>query len=277
MTVLITGGTGKTGRRLADRLRAAGVDVRVAARTPPTGPEGVHFDWNDRKSWAASLDGATAAYLVPPAGGGDVAATIAFIQAAVDRGVRRFVLLSASLLPAGGPGAGQVHAWLRDNAAEWAVLRPSWFMENFSEGQHRATIQDEGRIYSATGDGRVGFIAADDIAATACAALTRATAPDTDLVVTGPAALSYDEAAAILGQVAGRAVTHVRISIEALAARHRAAGLPPAMAAILAGMDGLIASGAEDRTTSCVEDLTGAAPTAFAAFCRANATAWARG
>lgn len=70
---------------------------------------------------------------------------------ALSSGVRRFVLLSASSLEAGGPMMGQVHAYLQSMAPEWAVLRPSWFMQNFSEQQRLATIRDEGAIYSATG------------------------------------------------------------------------------------------------------------------------------
>ncbi|HEV2604757.1 MAG TPA: ergot alkaloid biosynthesis protein, partial [Microvirga sp.] len=64
----------------------------------------------------------------------------------------------------GDPMMGEVHAWLATNAPEWAVLRPSWFMQNFSEGPHGRTIREESAIYSATDTGRVGFISADDIA-----------------------------------------------------------------------------------------------------------------
>ena len=273
MSVLITGGTGKTGRRLAERLVSAGAAVRIAARTPPARADGRRFDWNAPETWAAAVEGVFATYLVPPPGGA-AAAMIDFARFAQDRGCRRFVLLSASLLPAGGPGAGQVHLWLQENAAEWAVLRPSWFMQNFSEGPHRATIRAEGRIYSAAADGKVAFISADDIADVASVLLPAPTAANADLVLTGPAAISYDDVAAVLSQTLGRAVTHVRISVDDLAERHRRAGLIPGVAQILAGMDLLIAGGA-DRTTGEVERITGRAPAAFAAFCQANAQAWA--
>ncbi|HEY3889556.1 MAG TPA: ergot alkaloid biosynthesis protein [Caulobacteraceae bacterium] len=273
MRVLITGGTGKTGRRLAERLRAQGKDVRIATRNPSSAHDR-RFDWGDRATWAPALDGVTAIYLVAPPG--DASPVIDFARQANRDGGRRFVLLSASLLPAGGPGAGQVHQWLIDNAAEWAVLRPSWFMENFSEGPHRATIQSEDRIYSAAADGRVAFIGAEDIAAVARAALTAPKSINADLVLTGPAAISYDQAAAILSRATGREISHVRISAEDLAARHRDRGTPPALAAILAGMDGLIANGAEDRTTGDVEAVSGSKPVAFEAFCRENTDAWTR-
>jgi len=220
-----------------------------------------------------ALDGVSSVYLVAPPSG-DAAAMIDFIRLAVDRGARRFVLLSASLLPAGGPGAGQVHAWLRDNAAEWVVLRPSWFMQNFSEGPHRTTIVEEGRIYSATADGRVAFISADDIANVACAAITGAAALNAD-ILTGPAAISYDEAAAFISQTTGREVVHHRISAAALAARYHDRGIPAVTAQILAGMDAMIAAGAEDRITPNVEAVTGVTSESFARFCQTSASAWA--
>lgn len=94
------------------------------------------------------------------------------LEQAMAIGTRRFVLLSSSQLLPGDPIMGEVHAWLADNALEWAVLRPSWFMQNFSEGPHGQTIRDESTIYSATANGRVGFISADNIAEVAVALLT---------------------------------------------------------------------------------------------------------
>ncbi|MDR3513740.1 MAG: ergot alkaloid biosynthesis protein [Caulobacteraceae bacterium] len=276
MSVLVTGGTGKTGRRLAARLADLGQAVRIAARHPPAGPQGRRLDWSDRDSWDSALEGVSGLYLVPSSVAAEITAMIEFMGLALDRGVRRFVLLSASLLPAGGPGAGLAHQWLRDNAAEWAVLRPSWFMQNFSEGPHRETIRAEDRIYTAAGDGKVAFISADDIAGAACAALTAPRAINTDVILTGPEAISYDTAAAMIGQAIGRAIIHVRLSVDDLAARHRDRGLPPATAQILAGMDTLIAGGAEDRVTTGVETLTGEPPTPFDRFCRQNAQAWRR-
>jgi nucleoside-diphosphate-sugar epimerase len=133
---------------------------------------------------------------------------IDFLELALKRGVSRFVLLSASLLPAGGPAMGQVHLWLEQNAAQWAVLRPSWFMENFSEGHHLRSLREERRIYSATESGRVPFISAEDIAAVAQAALTRENSFNLDFVLTGGEPISYDEVARSIGGAIGRAVSH---------------------------------------------------------------------
>lgn len=274
--VLVTGGTGKTGRRVAEQLSAAGSEVRVASRRGPR-----PFDWFDPDTWDAALDGVTAAYLVPPpggspSGGGDVSgAMIGFVQAAEARGARRFVLLSGSPMPEGGPGAGLTHRWLRENAAEWAVLRPSWFMQNFSEGQHLATIRDEGVIYSATEDGRIPFISANDIAACAVAALTGPEPLNRDFILTGSEPISYDTVARHISEAAGRPIAHRRVSAEELAAWYCSIGRPTLLAQMLGMMDVLIAGGAEDRTTDCVQELTGRAPARFEDFVRASKDVWA--
>lgn len=268
--VLVTGGTGKTGRRVADQLAVAGRDVRIASRSGQQ-----PFDWLDPDTWATALDGVSAVYLVPPPGGDVSAAMIALVQAAMARGARRFVLLSGSPMPEGGPGVGQTHHWLRENTADWAVLRPSWFMQNFSEGQHLTAIRDEGVIYSATEDGRVPFINAEDIAACAVAALTGPAPLNRDFILTGPEPISYDMVARHIGEAAGRPIAHRRVSAEDLAAWYRAIGRPAPLAQMLGMMDTMIAAGAEDRLTGGVLELTGRPPMDFDAFARANGPLWA--
>jgi ergot alkaloid biosynthesis protein len=268
--VLVTGGTGKTGRRVAEQLLAAGSEVRVASRGGPHA-----FDWFDEGAWDAALDGVSAVYLVPPPSAGDIpAAMMAFAQAAVARRVRRFVLLSGSPMPEGGPGVGQTHRWLHENTEDWAVIRPSWFMQNFSEGQHLATIRDEGVIFSATEDGRIPFINADDIAAAAVAALTAPAPLNRDFILTGPQPISYDTVARHISEATGRPITHRRISAEDLAAWYQTNGRPALLAQMLGIMDTMIAGGAEDRVTDDFEVLTGRAPTGFEAFARANRELW---
>jgi ergot alkaloid biosynthesis protein len=276
-SILLTGGTGKTGRRIAAQLADKGIGARIASPTGEgaAGHQGVRFDWLDESTHADALAGISAIYLLAPAGVAEpLPAMQPFLDQALSANVRRFVLLSASSLEEDGPMMGKVHAYLRRNAPEWAVLRPTWFMQNFSEQQHLPTIRDEGRIYSATGDGRVPFIDAADIAAVAVEALTTGTSYNRDLVITGPQALSYDEAAAIIGQAIGRRIEHVRLSEAELARRHQALGLDEAYARTLATMDTAIARGAEDRVTDEVQAVTGRPPKDLASFALQERHAW---
>ncbi|MCA6091094.1 NAD(P)H-binding protein [Streptomyces sp. SCA3-4] len=266
---LVIGATGTTGSRVAARLAAGGRRVKAASRraTPVDGSRPVRFDWDDPTSFAGALEGVDRVYLVPPLGDPDPAAVmLPFLRQARTAGVRRAVLLSSSAIPGGGPAVGQVHQALSGLFDEWAVLRPSWFMQNFTGNHaHARTIRADGTIYTATGDGRVGFVDADDIAAVAVHALTETQAPNTDLLITGPQALSYGDIAAVLTQVTGRTIAHCRLTYEQMRDR-LAADIPSEFAALLAGMDRTIAQGAEDRTTDTVQRLTGRPPRSFRAL-----------
>ena len=265
-TILVTGGTGKTGRRVVRRLHERGVAARVASRSG-SGDDGVRFDWHDRSTFEPALDGVEAIYLVAPV---DTTAMLAamrpFLELALGRGTRRFVLLGASSLESGGPMMGEVHAWLAARVPEWIVLRPSWFMQNFSESHHSLSIRDEGLIRSATGDGRVGFVDAEDIAAVAVEALLAPATASGERVLTGPEALSYDDVARLVGEALGREVRHERLEPDVLASALRGFGVDAGLARLLAKMDASIAAGSEDRVTDGVWSVTGHPSGSFDAF-----------
>lgn len=273
-TILVTGGTGKTGSRVAEQLWANWVVPRIGTRNPKD--EGsVRFDWKDPSTFAAAFENVGAVYLVAPTDTVDsLQAMQPGLEAALEAGVKRFVLLSASSLEEGGPMMGAVHGWLRKHAAEWVVLRPTWFMQNFSELHHRDPIREDSAIYTATDDGRVGFIDADDIAACAVAMLVAPTVENSDYILTGPEAISYDVVAETLSDELGRRIAHHRLTVDGLAARHRDQGLPEDYATTLSAMDGAIAAGSEDRVTANVQELTGRSPVSITEFVRRNAGAW---
>ncbi|MFG1665126.1 NAD(P)H-binding protein [Streptomyces sp. Y7] len=268
-TTLVIGATGTTGRRVTARLVAEGRRVKAAGRTatPVDGAEAVRFDWHEPTTWGEAVADVDRAYLVPPIGSSEPAAVmLPFLRKARAAGTRRAVLLSSSAIPVGGPSVGTVHEELPGLFDEWAVLRPSWFMQNFTgHTPHARTIRESGEIWTASGEGRVGFVDAEDIAAVAVRALTDEHAPDTDLILTGPQALSYGDVADTLTEVTGRPVAHRHLTFEELRDRW-AAEIPLEFATMLAGMDRAIAGGAEDRTTDTVERLTGRAPGTFRAF-----------
>ena len=89
---LVLGGTGKTGRRVVERLAARGIPTRVGSRSgePP-------FDWEDRSTWAPVLEGVRSAYVsyYPDLAVPGAAETVgSFAELAVQSGVRRLVLLA---------------------------------------------------------------------------------------------------------------------------------------------------------------------------------------
>ena len=268
-TTLVIGASGTTGSRVVAQLIAAGHCAKAASRhtTPVPGAAPVRFDWHDPSTHAAALAGVDRVYLIPPPADSDPAAVmVPFLRQARAAGVHRAVLLSSSAIPAGGPAVGVVHQALPDLVEQWTVLRPSWFMQNFTgTHEHAVSIREHGSILTATGSGRVGFIDAEDIASVAVHALTAEHAPGTDLVLTGPETLSYDDIAAIMTEVTGRLVVHCSLSYEQMRDR-LAAEIPEEFAAMLAGMDRAIAQGSEDRVTDAVQRLTGRPARTFRAF-----------
>jgi uncharacterized protein YbjT (DUF2867 family) len=261
--VLVTGASGTTGSRVAARLAGRGIAVRAAGRSGA-----VRFDWYDPGTHAGALAGVDRMYLVPPVRDPEPQAVmLPFLDLARAAGVRRAVLLSNSLVPAGGPMTGTVHKAIADTFGEWAVLRPSWFMQNVIGGHaHAASIRATSAIATSAGSGRAGFVDAGDIAQVAVETLMAPAAVNTDLILTGPESLSYDDVAAILTETSGRAITHKRLDPADQPAYYEALGVPGFTARFLAGMDWVIASGAEDRTTDTVKRMAGAPPRSFRDF-----------
>jgi len=270
--VLVVGASGTTGSRLTERLRAAGCEVRRATRTPPADADGwVRFDWLDEATHGPALEGVGGMYLIPPPLVADPApAMTAFIDLALERGVRRVVLLSASAIPEGTAGVGAVHAAVRREAPEWTVLRPTWFAQNFVTPYHHhaQSIAREGAFYTAAGDGRVPYVDADDIAAVGAHALTDETPHNCAHDITGPETMTHAEVAAILTEAAGRGIRHVPVDADEASERMIAAGIPEAFARILAQLEVAIGQGAEDRVTDTVQAVTGRPPRTFAELVR---------
>ena len=267
--VLVTGGTGKTGSLIAQQLAEVGVQPCVASRRP-NGANQVQFDWSDPSTFDAALNEIQGIYIVAPTDRTDhLSAMLPFLELAVQRVPGRLVLLSASSLEMGDPLMGEVHAWLHDHAPCWSALRPSWFMQNFVTERLPSILHDDS-ITSATGDGRVPFIDASDIAAVAVAVLTQEHLNSREYVLTGPEALSYDEVAAHISEVVGRPIRHHKLSISELTQLYISIGVSEDYAPMLAGMDEAIARGSEDRVTSEVAQITGCPPRSFQSFLEAH-------
>ncbi|KAL1731924.1 hypothetical protein EV714DRAFT_207732 [Schizophyllum commune] len=278
-TILLTGGNGKTSSRVAKQLNDVGVPFLMTSRNPPASPKfpTVRFDWLDDSTYENPFKQASdisAVYLVSPPITDVLPPMSRFIELARKHGVKRFVLLGASPIPRGGPGMGKVHDYLASAGVEWAVLRPTWFQENFSEQQHRGTIRDEGKIYSATQDGKIPFVSCEDIAAMAVRTLMDEKSHDTEYFVLGPELLTYDEVAQILTSTLGKPITHVKVSKDEMQAKFIALGVPADYAPILAGMDVAISKGSEARLDDAVERVTGRKPKSFKTFAEEAKAAW---
>jgi uncharacterized protein YbjT (DUF2867 family) len=257
--ILILAGTGKTGRRIAGRLRGAG---RPVSRTGG----GIRFDLADRGTWAPALDGVTAAYLVEP----DLRAASTAGQARIPRlvtdavaaGVRRLVLLSAPGAEYDGHPLKSAEQAVRGSGVEWTILRPTWFAQNFSEASWRPGVLS-GTLRLPTGDGRTPFIDAEDIAEVAASALTEDRHHGQIYALTGPRAISFGEAADIIAKATGRTIRHLDVDPETYVDQQVAGGIPRDVARMLTGVLTAIRDGEGAALADGVERALGRSPRPF--------------
>ena len=261
---LVIGGTGKTGRRVAERLASQGLPTRIASRTgdPP-------FDWGDQSTWDAVLDGVTAAYIsyapdlaIP----GATDAVRAFVERAVEHGVRRLVLLSGR----GEEEAQACELLIQRPDIEWTVVRASWFCQNFSEGAFFDMVM-AGEIALPAGEVGEPFVDADDIADVAVAALTEDGHAGQAYEVTGPRLLTFAEAVDEIAQATGRTIRYVQTPPEAFAAGVAEMGLPQDIAWLLDYLFATVLDGRNAHLNDGVRRALGREPGDFAEYARRTA------
>ena len=140
MAILLTGGAGKTSRRIAGYLQDAKIPFLMTSRrgqaAAPPGMQAVKFDWLDSSTFEAPFEyqfpngeKITAVYLVSPETPDPEPSMTSFIDQAVQKyGVKKFVLFTGSSAQPGGPSIGGVWQHLIDIGVEYCVLRATWFM-----------------------------------------------------------------------------------------------------------------------------------------------------
>ncbi|MFF0502871.1 NAD(P)H-binding protein [Streptomyces fimicarius] len=262
--VLVTGSTGKSGRRLVTRLRARGVPVRAASRT------GEHpFDWTDPGTWDAALDGVRALYLVQLNGSRLVRP---FLDSAVRHGVRRVVLASGRGIDDPGymPGSDVARdaaldseAAVRDSGLEWTISRPGWFAQTFTEGIYADAVR-AGELRLPAGEGAAAFLDADDVAAVVAAALTEDGHTGRTYELTGPEAVTLAEVATTLSEATGRTVRYVPLSRREYVVELGRQGVPPEVAQALANAAESLRLGTDAQVADGVERALGRPPRTFA-------------
>ncbi|KAJ7245536.1 hypothetical protein C8J57DRAFT_1438309 [Mycena rebaudengoi] len=245
MTILLTGGTGKSATPLANLLHKANQPIVLATRSGnvPAPFIGARSDWLDAATYnipfevAADID---RVYLIAPPVLDMFPPMKAFIDFAIGKGVKRFVLMSASMLEAGGLGMGQVHAYLATLPSEYVNFLP----------QSGVRFNGKDTVMSAAADGLLGHVSTEDIAEVAFKALVDDVIQHNNPVIVGPELLSYDKIASILSEVLGREVRpvrHKRYTEAEYKQVYISRGMPEDYAEVMSSMEGLIAQGVEEK------------------------------
>ncbi len=267
-TILVTAATGKTGRRVADRLEAQGLPVRRASRSSAS-----PFDWDDRATWGPALAGVEVAYVVYSP---DLAvpaapeAIEAFTELAKQKGVRRLVLLSGR----GEPEAQRCERLVQEAGLEWTVVRASWFAQNFDEGAFHGLVLS-GEIALPAGDVREPFIDVEDVVDVAVAALTEDGHAGEVYEVTGPRLMTFAEAAQEIAEAAGQEVRYVAIPELAFVAGLTQAGVPLDQVELLRYLFMTVLDGRNAQVTDGVQRALGRPARDFRAYARSAAASGA--
>ncbi|MCA2187452.1 NAD(P)H-binding protein [Nonomuraea cavernae] len=267
MTTLVLGGTGKTGRRVTDRLTALGLPVRVGSRAaePP-------FDWADRDGWAPVLRDVDAVYLTyypDLAFPGALDDIRAFTSLAVRSGVGRLVLLSGR----GEPLAEAAERVVQESGAEWTIVRCGWFMQNFSEGYLLEPVLD-GVIALPAGDVAEPFVDVDDIADVAVAALTGPGHAGRLYELTGPRLMTFADVADELSKATGRQIAYLPVTAGEYAAAAAEHGVPEAEIGLLTTLFTEVLDGRNAYLADGVREALGRPARDFADYARDAAGAW---
>jgi len=265
-TTLVIGGTGKTGRRVAERLTAHGLPIRIGSRSgePP-------FNWEAQATWAPTLRNIGAVYLtyypdlaVP----GAVDAVRSFVELAMASGIRRLVLLSGR----GEEEAQRAEQVLQDSGADWTILRCSWFSQNFSENYLRDPVVS-GEVVLPAGNVGEPFVDADDIAEVAVAALTEGRHVGQLYELTGPRLLTFAEAVGEIAKATGREIRYVQVSPEEYASALAEADLPAEFVWLVNYLFTTVLDGRNAHLTNGVQRALGREPRDFTDYARAAAAA----
>jgi uncharacterized protein YbjT (DUF2867 family) len=262
---LVLGGTGKTGRRVAERLEARGMPTRVGSRSgePP-------FDWENTDTWASALEGVESAYVsyypdlaIP----GAPAAVRSFTELAVRNGVRTLVLLSGR----GEEQAQSAEQALREVGEEagvdWTIVRCAWFMQNFDENYLLEPIL-AGEVALPSGNVPEPFVDAGDIADVAVAALTEDGHAGQLYELTGPRLLTIEEAIGEISKATGREIRFIPVSLEEYEAVLAEADVPPEFLSLLTYLFGTVLDGRNTSTTDGVRRALGREPKDFTDYAR---------
>ncbi len=262
--ILVLGATGKTGRRIVERLEAGGFPTRRGSRSAfPS------FDWNNETNWDDCLAGAEAVYInyapdlaIP----GATNSIQAFVDRARQNGVKRLVLLSGR----GEEEAQACERIVQGSGVDWTIVRASWFDQNFSEGAFVEMVQ-AGQITLPAVDTPEPWVDVDDIADVAVAALTESGHAGEIYEVTGPRMLTLAEVAAEISTASGRKIAYTPVSHDAFVSEITKSGAPKEVVWLLDYLFATVLDGRNAYLTDGVQRALGRPPRDFSDYARAIA------
>ncbi|MBB6413864.1 SDR family oxidoreductase [Mesorhizobium sangaii] len=260
--ILVVGATGNVGQVLVRELVAAGERVKAASRaaTAITGAEAIRFDQTDPSTYRDAFNEVDRVYVLVPNGRLDVSDYLMPILRAAIEGNVKVVLQTAFGVDADDRTPyRQAELFLERSGTPFVIVRPTWFADNFHLSW-LAGIEAQGVIAVPAADGKSSFIDVRDIAGSAAAALRTSQFDGRAYNLTGPSALSYQEAAKILSTVAGKEIRYQPVDDQTFIANLARFGMPADFASHLASIFYPVREGWVAAVADGVESLTGKPP-----------------
>jgi uncharacterized protein YbjT (DUF2867 family) len=277
--ILVTGANGNLGGAVVRALLGKEITV-IAAGTHPEKmqvPQGVKvrkIDYTRPETVAAALEGIDGLFLVAPSLDPEAAAKLNPVidQTKAARG-RHIVLTSALGVDQNEAAPLRlVEKHLMASGLEYTILRPNFFMENFSTG-FLAPMIAQGGIFLSAGDAGTSFISVEDIAAVAAMAFEKEHF-GAEYNLTGPATLDHTQVAKILSEVCGRRIRYHSLTEEAMLKGARDQGLPEGAVQYMGILYSVVRNGWAAAVTDDVVKVIDRPPVSFSDFAQAHAAAW---
>ena len=208
--ILVTGGTGAIGGKLLRLLSQAGVPARLPAATHTrrrhcrADPSGIAGDCPSQQP-CRSRSRVPDAILLTRYYEDMVELQHNAIVAARAAGVSHVVKVSALPPPTTHRApVGRWHYESRRNSENRGWVGRFSASSFYAEPSWPARLHRQGAVHSASGDGKIPYVDCRDVAAVAFVTLTQPGHLDKTYVVTGSEAISYREAAEIIGAAIGK-------------------------------------------------------------------------
>lgn len=218
--ILVTGATGKTGRKVVEGLIRENQNVRLGTRrTTPA------FDWDNPLTWSDALTGMDKVYIVyypDLAVPGALKAIQKLMEIAKKVGVKKAVLLSGK----GEKEAERCEQLVANSGLDYTLVRASWFNQNFSESFLLDPIL-AGHVALPMPDAKIPFVDTSDIAEVVVKVLLDDSHNGKTYEITGPRTLTFEEVVKEIAEGLGKPISFQSVSLEAYNSMMQSAGLPP--------------------------------------------------